>query len=353
MNTCKHAATLCIVIFIQFLMAVPVMSAQMRGLESNRRVKVFYYENDDIGWDALIKGRILSIGAREDAHEQELSHVAHDKTKVTVRLYNNEGLVKGGVLYVVDNRNLIVAKMTIQSIYESQSFGYLCTGYGFFRLATKGNRVVLKIEDENARYAYIHKARGDYFYRNGKTGNAIKEYKTAIELDHDNPEAHFALGKLYLEDNVLQYAANEFEKAYENMEFIVDNHEKFSFLESFARLRYIQVYQYELPSDMKKKYINEGIEYAKKALEYRPGSVDILYMLAEFYYKNPDPSDVKAKEYLMKIIEIDSQHAGAYTALAELYYKHKNTEKASMYAEKALKIDPSSERARFIRRISE
>ncbi len=353
MITSRHITKSIFIIFLQFLLSIPAMPATMRGLEANSRVKVFYYEDDKTGWDALVKGRILSIGAREDAHEQELSHVAHDKTKVTVRLYNKEGLVKGGVLYVIDNRNLIVSKVTIQSVYKSQSFGYLCTGYGFFRLATKGNRVVLKIEDENARYAYVHKARGDYFYRNGETGKAIKEYKSAIELDRDNPEAHFALGKLYMEERILQYAASEFEKAYEKLEFIVDNHEKFSFMKSFARLRYIQVYQYELPSEMKKQYLNEGIEYAKKALGYRPHAIDILFMLAEFHYKNPDPSDVKAKEHLMKIIEIDPEHAKAYTALAELYYKHKNTEKANMYAEKALKIDPSIERARFIRRISE
>ncbi|MFW5770670.1 MAG: tetratricopeptide repeat protein [Spirochaetota bacterium] len=340
-------------ILLLFVYTVSIDAATMRSAEGNKKVKVFYTKNDNIGWDVLIKGRILSIGAREDAHQQELSHVAHDKTKVTVRLYNDEGIVKGSNLYVVDNKNLVVSRLTVQSVYQSNSFGSLCTGYGFFRLATEGNRVVQKIEDENARYAYIHKARGDYYYRTGEPGKAIREYKTAIELDHDNPEAHLSLAQLYMEDNLLQYAANEFGKAYENIKFMVDNHEKYILLSSFARLRYKQVYNYELPSDLRKKYIEEGITYSSMALEYKPDSVEVLYMLSVFNYKNPDPSDVKAKEYLMKVVKLDSKHADAYTALAELYYRHKNNEKAAMYAEKALKIDPSSERARFIYKISQ
>jgi tetratricopeptide (TPR) repeat protein len=349
----KNIIILLTVILITIMYSVNVYPATMRGLEKNERVKVFNTKNDTIGWNALIKGRVLSIGAREDAHQQELSHVAHDKTKVTVRLYEDEGIVKGSNLYIVDNNNLIVSRMTVQSVYQSNSFGSMCTGYGFFRLATEGNRVVQKIEDENARYAYIHKARGDYYYRTGEPGKAIREYKTAIELDHDNPEAHLSLARLYMEDNLLQYAANEFSKAYKNIKLMVDNHERYILLSSFARLRYKQVYQYELPAELRKKYIEEGITYSSMALDYKPDSVEVLFMVSVFHYKNPDPSDVKAKEYLMKVVELDSKHAEAYTALAELYYRHKNNEKAGMYAEKALKIDPSSERARFIYKISQ
>ena len=48
----------------------------------------------------------------------------------------------------------------------------------------------------------------------------------------------------------------------------------------------------------------------------------------------------------MKVVEIDPMNLEAYMALAELYRKHDNKDKALHYARKALEVSPDSAEAR-------
>ena len=100
-------------------------------------------------------------------------------------------------------------------------------------------------------------------------------------------------------------------------------------------------------------YINEGIKYSKEALRIYPDSKEANFYLGIFYYKNPEPSDVDAKNQFLKVIDLDPNNIDAYIALAELYYKHRNKKKARYFAEQALRIDPANDRAKFILSVSE
>lgn len=340
------------IFIVLFLVSTIFATGQMKYDNPGKIIPVFYTQNDYVAWKAIVKGRIISIGEREDTAKQELTRTLQPKTKITVRLYNTDGIHKGSTLYVININNLIVSRFTVETVFRSQSFGDMLVGYGYFRLSTIGDRVIQRYEGAYPEFAKIHKARGDYYKNVGEFGNAIKEYNQAIILDANYPEAHIELGKIYFNDNVLQFAFNEFGQAYINKDRIVDRHDTFELLYYMAKTRFIEAYDANIPAVLKDKYIKEGIKYANEALFIMPDSVDILYMLGSMYYKNTDPDDVAAKKTFEKVIEIDSTHIGAYIALSELYMKHKNNNKANYYSKKALEVDPANERARFIYRMT-
>jgi len=331
------------------LLAVPgegLHASALRAHQPQERLKVFYTESDGSGWTAVPRGEVHAIGVREDAHSQELMKFAQGLSRVTVRLYSADGLRKGEELFVVNPRNLIVARVDVKLIYQDRSFGPMLIGYGNFKSVRTGFKVVQKVEDSYSKYAYIYKARGDYFKRNGEYAKALELYKKSIEMDRRYPEAHSALGYLYLRDEMMPFAMKEFSEAYREIDRIYDNEEKYLLLKGLAKTRYRMAYEYTIPNADRKKYVAEGIRYAEEALKIYPESRDVNLYLGMFYYKGPESQDVKAKNQFQKLLEIDPLNAAACLALAELYRKHDNAEKARMYARKALEASPGSVEAR-------
>ncbi len=316
------------------------------------RIKVFYHKEDGTGWLAVLKGITTAIGVRETPSDA-LSKSVQDKSKVSVRLFNHEGVKAGDVLYVINDKNLIVARIEVKSVYYSKSFGYMLVGYGNLRLAQTGNRVIQRIEDQYSKYAYIYKSRGDYHQRMGDEAESISQYKKAIEMDRGNPEAHLVLGSLYLKSDLLQFAYREFQEAYANIGRLYDNEDRFELLKALAETRYREVYYTAIPDRLKKKYTDDGIRFAKEALAMYKDSKEINFYLGMFYFKSPEPSDKDARDLFMKVIELDPENVDAHVALSELYYRHRNKEKSRRYADEALRLDPANERARYLKQINE
>lgn len=334
------------IIFILLLLS-SLNAAEMILHENERYLNAFYTQVDKIGWKVELKGKITSIGAREYSRENELAQRLEDKTKITVRLYNNTGIDKGDIIYVIDNKNLIIGKLLVVSVFYSKSLGYIMTGEGNLRLANINDRVVKRIEQSSGN-SVLYNSKGDYYYENGELGEAISQYKSAIEIDSRNPESHINLGYIYLKKELLQLAALEFKEAEKNQSRIIDNEDKYLLFKGLTEVRYKEAYYTRLSDELRNKYITEGIKYSKKALEIYPDSGEVNFYLGIFYYKNINPSDVKAKDHFLKVIAVDQDNVDAYIALSELYEKHKNKSKAISYAEKALEIDPASDRAKFI-----
>ena len=120
----------------------------------------------------------------------------------SVRLYNNLGVSIGDVLYIVDDNNLIVAKITVTSMFKRSRFGYLVLGTGQLRLVNIGNRVVQRINDNNqSKKAFVQRGKGDVSQETGETGKAISYYKSALSVDKNNPEAHLSLGYICFHDD--------------------------------------------------------------------------------------------------------------------------------------------------------
>ncbi len=325
----------------------------MRNAGEQPALKVFYHEQDIGGWNAVLVGRLESIGTKAELEKDDITATAQDKSQATVRLYQAEGIRQGDELFLVNDRNLVVSRIIAKTLFKSASFGYMLVGYGNLRLARTGNRVVQRVEDQYSQYAYIYGSRGDYYRETGDDGEAIKHYKKAIELDRGNPEAHLALGLLYLKDDMLQFAFREFSESYKRIARLYDKEDRFSLLKSMAETRYREAYFTRIPGELRTKYIKEGIRYAEEALGVYPESKEAHFYLGVFNYRNPDRSDVKARDHLLKVLELDPENVDACLILAEMYYNHGNKDKARSFAEQAIKIDGTNERARYIKRLAE
>ena len=336
-------------------MMIPVTheaSANMIMAEGTERLKVFYTMTDREGRKAVVKGKILSFSAKDVLDKDDVYAKAQDRNKATVRLYNAEGLHEGDLLYVINEKNLIVAKMEVRVMFKSRSFGDMLVGYGNFRLASVGDRVIRDESEEVSKYAYIHKARGDYYDNIGERGNAIQQYKSALELDRNDPSSRLALGVLYLREGLDQFAMREFQEAYRNINRLQDREDRFLLLRHIAEIRYREIYESFIPESLKERYRAEAIKMCREAIRVYPESERMHYYLGVLHYRTPNPDDRKARDYFIKVLELNPGHAGALAALSELYFRHDNMDKARMYAEKALESERDNAIARaMIRKI--
>ena len=329
--------------------AVDSLHSLPRPGDFRSRITVYYTRNSSGTMEASLKGKIIEFSIRQDSQKNELMKIAQGKTQATVRLYDRDGVRIGSTLYAVDSKNLIIAKLTVQSIFKSVSFGYLAICVGNLRLASRGDRIVLKASDESAKFAYRYKTEADYYRRLGDRGKAISLYKQAIGLDRGYPEAHLALGSLYLDMGMLGFAIQEYDEAYREIERLYDRQDRYNLLKGMVDVRNRAIDRdMAIPNNMKKRYKEEAIKYSQQALRLHPDSKEVNFYLGMIYFKGPDPSDVKAKKQFLKVIELDPGNAEAYTNLAVLYQKHRNKRKAKLFADKALEIDSSMERARDV-----
>ncbi len=332
------------------------MYGQSYFKNENRKTKVFFNQRDTVGKYAYIKGKVLMYTARKDGDPGGVIDKVEDRTAASVRLFNNEAVHQGDVLYVIDDKNLVTAKMVVTNIFKSGSFGYLLNGQGNFRLSSINDRVVQLKEDSYSRAGAIYRTRGDYYLNMGETGKAILEYKKALEKDKGNPEAHLELGYIYLKQGLNQFAFREFVEGYSRFYRIYDKWDRFRLLKGMVTVRFREIYESDVPADLKVKYLKEGIRYCDEALKLYPESIDVHFYLGVFYYRNPEPSDAKARDHLEKVTEINPDHEKAVKAniiLARLYLKHKNSDKARDFAMKAVRSDPYNKGARDILKVIE
>ncbi|MBN1501158.1 MAG: tetratricopeptide repeat protein, partial [Spirochaetes bacterium] len=224
-----------------------IYSADMIQKVEYRKTTVFYTADDKKGWSAYVIGKVLSTGQRQIS-DNDLNQAAQDKSKITVRLYSATGLRKGQTLFVINERNLIVSRIEINSIFKSTSFGYLLTGYGNFRRVQEDFNVVLKTEDINDGFSYVYKSRADYFQKTGNKSKSMQMYEKAIEADKNNATAHMKLGYLYYDQKIYSYAKKEFELAYESIWNVYDNQDKFDIIRGMIITRYSLAYESNLPA---------------------------------------------------------------------------------------------------------
>lgn len=324
------------------------LSANLKYDTDNLKMKIYFSYNDKTGQDALIKGKIISISTSEELPQNELSGEIQDKTKVTVRLIDKEGLHSDNTLYVIDANNLVISKLQIKYLFDNQTFGDMLVGYGNFKLSTPGLRVVQPITDAKAENSFIYKSRGDYYYRTGDKGKAIAEYKKAIEMDSGDPAPRLALGLVYYKDEVYNFAYSELIHAYDKISSLYDKEDRFTLLKSLAEIRAIEAYKNVNIFDNRVKFRTEGIKFCKEALRINKNSVEISYLLGEFYYRKIDTKtddEKQARDMFLRVLELDQTHAGANSRLAELYLKHNNKEKGLYYAKRAAESDPSNQKA--------
>lgn len=330
---------------------LPISAAlgNMKHQNESLKTRVFFTQTDKLGKDVMIKGVLLSISSSENLPENDISGIAREKTRATLRLYDNKGIKLNDILYVIDNNNLVVSKLEVKHFFSNKTFGQMALGYGNLKLSSEGCRVVQIFEDHNSQFAFVHKSRGDLYARNGNKGMAISEYRKAIEMDSGNPEARLALGLIYYSDSIFNFAYSELKKAYDNIQNLYDNEDKFILLQTLAEVSFIEAYKNYNIQPMRTRFRNEGISYCIEALKYNSRSPEITFLLGEFYFKNFDNSnekDKEARDLFLKTVSENPDHSMANLRLAMLYFKHDNKEKGIFYAKKAVDADPENSEAR-------
>jgi tetratricopeptide (TPR) repeat protein len=309
-------------------------------------IKIMFTQNDLVGEKAMVVGRIEIYSSTNEYVKDNLQGKASDKSKATARLNISENVFPGDILYVINDRNLVVAKFRVRNVFKSISFGYMAIGTGNFRLGSIGDRLVMKVDNDGSGEAYINTARGNYYHSMGDDGAAISEYKKALSLDKKNPQAHLHLGYLYKRQGLGKFAYKEFSIAYENIVRLYDNNDKYLLLKGMAEICFVDIYDGDLSEAKRDNRRIECVRYCNEALKLNPDSIKMNYLLGILYYKNSKPSDEKAKDFFLRVIQLNPGHASALVYLSELYYKHENLPKAEFYAKQAIEYDPENKRAR-------
>lgn len=311
-------------------------------------ISAFYAQGDVQGWPVTVRGIVHSLGTRQDIPVDSVAGHTFEKSAVTVRLFSAEQLKPGDELFIINDNNLITGRIKVVSIFKSISFGHMLTGTGNFRMCSVRDRVVQRREEAYSDRAVVRKSRGDYYMEHGNEGRAMAEYKKALELDKGNPDVHLALGWIYYKQDILRFAYREFEEANKNLYRLYDNEDKYSLFKGMALIRLREIRELSLSAAEFEVLRKQGIAHCQKALKLYPDSVEANYWLGLFHYtvRGKGDEDTAARDSFLKVVELDPEHEGANIALARLYLKHGNKDKAELYAIQALKSSPSGSQAR-------
>jgi tetratricopeptide (TPR) repeat protein len=334
-----------------------VLNAQAQAITLRQdgplKTIAFYHPSDILGLKVFVVGRVQSFSERDDLENSGLSGNLTPKTKVTVRLSTHDSIREGDELYIINSDNLITGRVQVKHILNTSDFGHLLIGYGHFKNCRESDRVVQKFGERDVHFAASTASRGDYYRVTGEYAKAIVEYQKALELDAKNPSSHLGLGLIYLKQDMLQFAFKEFYEAYKQLKYLYSNEDKFLVFQGMTEVRYKEVFEGQITNSLREQYRNEGIKYGNEALKYYSDSVSVNYILGRLYYNsvksnNIDSSedDKKARDYFLKVVKVEQAHEGANIALAELYLRHNNPEKARHYVQKIITHDKFNERAR-------
>lgn len=335
-----------IVFLIVFLLNFPVFPKEDKYLygffddEGNRYIKM------------LLVGETISVekaSTFELDKKKDLSlwEVDTRPDTVTIKVLNNPGIRPGQILYLLekhpDNDSYkdgnIVGEVKVLSIFNTTFFGEQIRGEGHLRLI--GNKIMvvgLPLSSQNILGSRISKKQGDYFHYKGDTAMAVKQYKQAIKLDPNSPEAHYSIAKLH-QDRGEGYisAAYEYSLAYKSKDKFLDDKERFDFLVDYANFL---VYKYKLESEKLKvnsEDLDKSIQVAHEARKMWKSDFRLNFVLVEAYFlkyllfrtkeKNPEirkqqeELEEKVLDYLKQALEIRSQHSKIHEIAVFFYYE--------------------------------
>lgn len=107
--------------------------------------------------------------------------------------------------------------------------------------------------------------------KNGRTDEAVANYKSALKIQPDMAEAYYFLGKIYVEQNQFKLAESAYLRAIEIQP---------SFHRAYERIAHLY--------GQTGSRINQAVELAEKAVEFQPNSAVYLNTLSWLYYINKD-----------------------------------------------------------------
>jgi tetratricopeptide (TPR) repeat protein len=192
---------------------------------------------------------------------------------------------------------------------------------------TKGEiaKLVKELEKNPDDLKLLLKLGGAYlFTENPSLENFEKAkecFERVLDLDADNIEAHFQLGNIY-------YYQADYHKA----------------IEYYTEVSLAEAFHYQAFFNLGNAYyvlrnFREAIYHYKQAFYIDPKNAEAYFSIALAHYYNNEIE--KAKKMLLQYDELYSPIPKTYILLAKIYSLEKNTEKALIYLEKAITLDPT------------
>lgn len=201
----------------------------------------------------LLVGEIKSKTKEARAYEKDSPYQMYDTRldQVTVRVVNRSGLKVGQKLYIIDKnphhkkfRNgLIVGEIEVDAILNNPFYGWVLTGKGILLRVREGQFVARTLQTENLDNARLLKKRADRSRSQGRTEEAIQRYQKALAQDNALPEAHAALGALFLEEaektgELPVRAASELDLAFKYRNNFEYKSDRFDFYKDYMQAHY-------------------------------------------------------------------------------------------------------------------
>jgi tetratricopeptide (TPR) repeat protein len=151
-----------------------------------------------------------------------------------------------------------------------------------------------RAQEEKAREMEVRKAvaRGDKFFKQGKTYSAEFEYGKALDLDEDNVRANFGIGQCYIVRGDTEKARDVFQRLVRLDAAFQDEH-KHLFNEFGISLRKSQMHP-------------EALAYYSRALELSPADENLHYNMARAAYGMGDAG--LAVQHLRHCLKLNSGH---------------------------------------------
>jgi len=179
---------------------------------------------------------------------------------------------------------------------------------------------VIEIDPENEQ-GYFRLGR--YYRKIGEHNKSEEMFKKAIEIDPENEKCYFRLGRYYRKIGEHNKSGGMFKKA---IEMNPENEEGYLGLGKYYR---------------DKGEYNKAEEMFKKAIEIDPENEEGYLQLGRYYRDKGGHN--KAEEMFKKAIEIDPENEWGYLGLGKYYIEKGELDKAEEMFKKTIEIDPVNE----------
>ena len=206
-----------------------------------------------------------------------------------------------------------------------------------------------------SNYPEAHTNLGNAYFRKGRLDEAIAEHKEALAIKPNLAEAHNNLGLVYVKKGMLDEAISEYKKALDVNPNFVEAHTNLGLVYVKKGMLDEAIPEYKKALDVnpnfveahtnlglvyvKKGMLDEAISEYKKALDVNPNFVEAHNNLGAAYYRKGE-LDESISEY-KRTLAIKPDYADAHNNLSVAYYYKENYKLAIFHCDKAVELGSS------------